>query len=143
MKFKNLINFFMASVVLSSVICTAQAVTVNKDGHESLLRSMKHDYYLVFFSATSCPACGLQRQVLLDFQKNFNWNIKELDFLANKNIVKRLGIHSIPTIILIRNNPAHWIAVTSGAKSLSVLEKALMNALSVMQTGLQKNTHNN
>lgn len=98
--------------------------------HAHFKRAILHGVTLVDFDAPWCSPCRAQKPVIEALKKRFQGTaaIREINIDENPDIAMRLGIQSIPTIILFKDGSEMVRFI--GLQADETLDSALRTALS-------------
>jgi conjugal transfer pilus assembly protein TraF len=84
---------------------------------------------LVMLTREGCGYCDAQRGVLKHFQQKFNWEVVEIDVMAQPQIAAKFGAESTPTTVVIFRDSSAWQPVSLGVDTLEGLEDGVYRAL--------------
>lgn len=100
---------------------------------ESIIRSSRDDFALIYFYSPTCPYCEVQSGINKYFVEKYGWQIKGIDVTANSTIASRFGVTTTPTMIMIYKKSQDYQPVSMGVISMDELERKVYRGMRLLK----------
>lgn len=106
--------------------------TTSQPFEKELLNTIKEGVTLVDFNAPWCAPCRAQNPIIKKLARRFNGQavVTAVDIDQNRTTALKLGIHSIPTLVLFKNGKEiqRYIGLQPEAVLAEAIERAMDKA---------------
>ncbi|WP_020678080.1 conjugal transfer protein TraF [Geopsychrobacter electrodiphilus] len=93
----------------------------------------RKDFALLYLRSDTCEFCQAQDQIIPHVASRLGWKVKPINIDTDSELAKRLGVETVPTLILISKGSQEFFPVTTGVSSVTEIESHLFRAIRLLR----------
>ena len=97
------------------------------------LNHARKEFALLYLRSDTCKFCRAQDQIMPHVVSRLEWQVKPINIDTNPNLANKLGVETVPTLILISKGSQDFFPVTTGVASVTEIESHLFRAIRLLR----------
>jgi len=97
------------------------------------LAQARKEFALLYFRSDTCEFCRAQDQIIPHVVSRLGWHVKPINIETDSTLANKLGVETVPTLILISKGTQDFFPVTTGVASVTEIESHLFRAIRLLR----------
>ncbi len=97
------------------------------------LAHARKEFALLYFRSDTCKFCRAQDQIIPHVVSRLGWQVKPIRIETDTTLANKLGVETVPTLILISKGSQEFFPVTTGVASVTEIESHLFRAIRLLR----------
>jgi len=99
----------------------------------STLKNNRDEFALIYFWRPGCPYCDEQKKILKWFEERTGWAVRHININENPALVSKVGVSTVPSIIMIHKGDQDFFPVSAGVITSSELEEKTYRTIRLLK----------